>query len=408
MSDLHAFEGDASDKAPSKLAYSGSGDDAQKLFDGVGEALKPVGVTAVDYVLCPGDITNRADSGALARAWKSLDALAQQLGATLVASAGNHDYASHKPDGSKVPAGEAPEEIDPKDALLQLDPPFPTGTDAGRQCYFAYSHAIVDSGPLFIVTLNTCTYHGLSHENAPEYEHGRVTPHTIKMLQTALAAYEGDPRPRLLLTHHHPIQLPNVDLRERSQIKDSTLLLSALEADGNWIIVHGHKHRPWIQYSHGGGGAPTIVSAGSFAANLGGGTFGSLLRNQFYLLELWRADQHGLPDLEVGGVVRAWTHDPLADPVWYPAGLNQGFSARSGFGWRVSPSYLAPKMLNWIQGATGTLDQSSLVAWEPRIEYVLPSDLERTFKLVEKQGNLRIKRSSTGDFTGVEFLGGGP
>ena len=284
-----------------------------------------------------------------------------------------------------------------------LDPPFPCGYEAQRQTYFAYSHAIVAEGPALIVTLNSCTYHGLSHEKTAEYNHGRVTPHLVSKLTASLAAHENDPRPRVLLTHHHPIQLPHLDLSERSQIKDGGILLSALEKNGEWLIIHGHKHRPWLQYSSGGAGAPIVLSAASFAANLGGGHFGSTLRNQFHLVELDNQIEDGV-ESALAGSVRSWSLDPLSDPLWYEAGPKQGLMAQSGFGWRASPRYIAPRMLAWIRrGQEGTLDRDSLLDWEPRLKFLIPSDLEQTFALVERMGNLETIRDSRGQFAGVKF-----
>lgn len=59
-----------------------------------------------DYLLCPGDLGEKADVEGIAYAWRSLDELAKALGgAQLIATTGNHDVDSrHKynkfdPDG---------------------------------------------------------------------------------------------------------------------------------------------------------------------------------------------------------------------------------------------------------------------------------------------------------------------
>lgn len=78
-----------------------------------------------------------------------------------------------------------------------------------------------------------------------EDQHGRVLNDQSERLKASL---EKSPPTghRLLLIHHHPVQLPLIDLQERSQIRDAELLLQALEEDGPWLVVHGHKHRPWL------------------------------------------------------------------------------------------------------------------------------------------------------------------
>ena len=402
VSDLHAHDGNPGDQAPSKLGMKGAASDAEKVFQEVPTALTKAGVDSVDYVLCAGDITNRAEAGPLALAWRQLTVLATQLSAKLIATAGNHDYASHEP-ASDAQRDDLPDEVDPKDALLQLDPPFPTGADAERQRYFSYSFAVDDAGPALVVSLNSCTYHGLTTEMAPEYDHGRVTPNTVNGLMKGLSQYHSDARPRILLTHHHPIQLPHVDLKERSAIKDAGLLLSALERTGPWLIIHGHKHRPWIQYSHGGGDAPVIISAASFSANLGGGKFGSHLTNQFHLVEL-PTQSSGSLETPLAGTVRSWSLDLLAEPIWYEANLKQGLMGKAGFGWRASPSLLADRLRQQMLTEPGTIGPQSLQDWEPRLQYLIPADLERVYEIIEATGEIEIERTSTGAFSGVRFL----
>ena len=104
---------------------TGAASQAAKLFSDVEHALAASDIADIDYVLCAGDITNRADAPALERAWGMVASLASNLGARLIATAGNHDYASHSRDDPPDLTADLPAEVDPKDALLQLDPQGP-------------------------------------------------------------------------------------------------------------------------------------------------------------------------------------------------------------------------------------------------------------------------------------------
>jgi len=321
-----------------------------------------------------------------------LDQLAQSLGATLLATAGNHDYASHPGDGP----------IDPKETLLDLKPLFPSGESEAQRDYFAYAVARADIADTRFILFNSCSTHGLSEGNTPEYEHGRVTKSALRRIKDSMAA---SPRPRtnVLVTHHHPVQLPYFDTEERSQILDAGLLIKALEDDESWLVVHGHKHRPWVHYAQGGGASPTLFSAGSFAADLGGDDFGGSLRNQFYLVELLTPDESSALNLGLSGSIHAWSRIPYGDNAWAPAGPTDGMAAESGFGWRADPRVVADRVEAWLSTQEGTITQEQLYSWEPRLQYLTPDDLKRMTTIIERRNAYRFKLDNHGRFTGIEI-----
>lgn len=393
LSDLHAYEdlGNRA-KAPSALHFSGAAPDVDRMFSGVVEALADADIHSVDAVLCAGDMTDRAEPAALERVWQKLTNLAAEVDAPLIATAGNHDYSSHS----------ERKDVDPKETLIDLEPLFPVGDEDGHKNYFAYAVAVKDVGDMRFVSFNSCANHGLTFEDAPEYQHGRVTKSALKRVKDAFTVA---PRPQqnVLLTHHHPIQLPYFDTLERSQMLDSGLLLKELEDDAPWLIVHGHKHRPWLHYAHGGGDSPTIFSAGSFSADLGGDDFGGSLRNQFYLMEvLSPADADDL-GLSMAGTIRAWSRVPFGEKAWTPAGPKDGMSYQSGFGWRVGPNILAKRITEWLATQTGDVTMSDLLSWEPRLSFVTPNDLDGAFRMVS---GYEVKRNEAGSVTGIEKADG--
>lgn len=118
ISDLHAQVA-----APSSghSYYSVSGlyqSESNNPLSGICSLLKKEGLTA-DWVLCPGDISDRADPFAQEAAWAKLNQIRVELGASqLIGSAGNHDLDSRRMN----------KDIDPRDALLSLNPPFPSSS----------------------------------------------------------------------------------------------------------------------------------------------------------------------------------------------------------------------------------------------------------------------------------------
>jgi hypothetical protein len=60
--------------------------------------------------------------------------------------------------------------------------------------------------------------------------------------------------------------------------------LLAYDSNGDWVVLHGHKHCPKISYAAGGVTSPIVFSCGSIGAKLYPELNGNV-RNQWYLLE---------------------------------------------------------------------------------------------------------------------------
>lgn len=366
LSDLHAFEG-ADTGSPSMLPVSAASGRADLLFSSCLDKVREVAPAGVDVVICPGDLTDKIDEGALRAAWLRLCDLADNLNATLVATAGNHDYDSRGQRG-----------VSPKQALLRLNPPFPAGQPTSREQYFTWDVASVDGLRLELLTLNSSANHGLIRDEKPEYEHGRVLPVTVERVRHLLEARESRQEIRVLVTHHHVQPLPVLDLHDRSTMEDAHLLTEVLAEDGQWIIIHGHKHRPYIQWAGGSGSAPLVLSAASFAVDLkggggpAGGDFSNTIRNQFHLLEFAPVGEASRLDLPLAATVTSWTWDPRG---WCLAGPTDGLPGHTGIGWRMNVARLADDVRTWLVDRGGEAAAEDLLAWNPRFRYINAFDL---------------------------------
>lgn len=364
LSDLHAHTAALDGGGATSLSFHGSAEAVDRLFGGIRDALDEIAVQHVDAVICPGDLTDKADETALTQVWARLCALADSLGAKLIATAGNHDHDSRADGG-----------FDPMTYLKQLDPPFPVREEHESLRYFARNFARIDTADHTFISVNSGALGGYQGPDGDEYRHGRVQPADMKQLSRSLQ--ETPPRrTRVLVIHHHPVQLPAVDLNEHSRIKDAELLLDLLGADGSWLIIHGHKHRPWIQYAPGGGGSPVLFSAGSFSAPLDG-VLAQSTKNQFYLLDLITDSEAVELDLGTAGRFRAWSHSPMAPKAWVPSGSTDGLPAAGGFGWRADPWRLASRVRDHVIGAGKDVDFEGLIDWEPRLPFLSPDDLAK-------------------------------
>lgn len=389
LSDLHAHSTESSADGAVSLSFHGSATGVSRMFDGLEATLLREGITGIDAVICAGDLSEQCDESALPLVWDRLCRLADKLGAELVATAGNHDMLRK--------GGPAPQ------LLLTLEPPFPMRDENERMRYFSYHFARAEINGHSIFSLNTASLTGRKDENGKdEHEHGSIEKITIDKIKESLSQAPARGT-RVLVMHHHPVQLPSIDLKEDSRARNVERLLELLEHDGSWLVIHGHKHRPWIHYSYGGGGSPVLFSAGSFAAPLDG-VLAQSTKNQFYVLDLLPdADAHEL-QLGPAGRFRAWSHSPHEEEAWVKSGATDGIPARGGFGWRADPSRVARLIADYIVLHSRDQTWDDLLAHEPRLAYLTPQDwaqIDR--KLAGINPDLRIEREAHGALVKIEY-----
>lgn len=364
LSDLHAFEGEYDDRSPSLMSFGAAKSRGPRLVELCGDRVHER-FASVDVLLLAGDIANQADPEGLRQSWEHVNGLASRLSAKLIATAGNHDYDSRTTQGAN-----------PKGNLLDLTPPFPTGVESEKQHYFTYDFQIHSTDRYLVATVNSAAQHGYMFENESEYEHGRIMKRTIDRLMETLSRIKDVPAVRVLLVHHHVLQLPDVDTSEHSLMKESDALMRALEDQGDWTIVHGHKHRGWVHYAAGGANSPVVVSASSFGARSDGAEFDDYVRRQFHVIEFTPQDPTQMGLGANSGQIHSWTHSAND---WVEAGENDSLRAISGFGYRSSITALAAT-LHAATVHSGSLDRVAIKRTVPGIDFLAPQDLRRLGK----------------------------
>lgn len=321
----------------------------------------------IDLVLVAGDITDRAQGGPLQQVWTDLHWLANELDATLVATSGNHDYDSRAIDDPL-----------PYKSLLALRPEFPFGSRADRNKYFAEHHAVYTDERFVVITANSAAHHGYARADAPEHLHGRYSTALPELIAESLSSISEHSRARIFLTHHHMSQLPLLDTEERSSSIGYEDVLRKLSDFGPWLVVHGHKHRGWMQYANGGGDAPPLLAAASFSADLGSDEFAKKVRHQFHVIEF--PEDNPFPDSIPGalGTVTTWTHGTTG---WDLARSEENLPGYSGFGWKAGLSAVAANLRTKVHDEL-RLDADELFTIEPRLHYLLFDDLRKLERLL--------------------------
>ncbi len=384
LSDIHAFDGaklrlesEAERKtiqAPSyfdiTLSDSEGGDnpirDIKKLIDSKS--------LTSEYLICCGDLADKAVPQAAARAWREIQEIGKMLETKeVIVTVGNHDVDSRYQHN----------DFDAKGVLLDLDPGFPFA-DEKRNCHFWTHHYVVfpHSEQVRFVVLNSSAYHGNNKENK-EYEHGRISARTLNRLKTELLK-GGKFQVNILICHHHPQKHEELGLGSFDDMEKGSEMLAMLSDPllGPWIVFHGHKHHPKITYASGGTNAPVVFSLGSCAAVLGPHLTGHA-RNQLYYVEIPVPTS---PTTVCKGVFKSWAWAPGLG--WQESQYGSGLPSIGGFGLRCDLGQLASE----VSTAFPNGDRwGAITSKFDEIKYLLPCDLKMLVEMLKTSFGYRIE-----------------
>lgn len=270
-----------------------------------------------DAILCPGDIAFQSSAITLAAGWKHLVDLGKRMDCEHVVSAtGNHDVTSRSQAETlktalirNLKAGYGPFE-----QLKCLHPPYPsvargdTDHQQGRDHrvrYFGAGLVLVTGTRYQILIVNSCSEHG--HDEF-EHERGTFPPSAVNELKVALT--QCDPEKISVAIMHHPPESYMQDGAGAHDFVDNGQELLKLLADqGDWLVVHGHKHEARLGHAQGSGLQPIVFGAASLAIHIE--AVNGTVRNQFYLLKV-RLSPRGLT-----GRFQTW--DWFTGRGWEPA-----------------------------------------------------------------------------------------
>jgi len=300
----------------------------------------------VDLLLCPGDITTHAQHEPLKAAWKGLVSLGKELDASLVACAtGNHDVSSRIEKGHGNPVHEMDNPSDFFENLKLLSPEYPlqilknipdnTQHRRNRIQYFGADFLLHEDEHYRLIIFNSCARH--TNDQAV-FERGAIAESTLIELREQLKLATTR-KINLFVCHHHPVVHTQDGKGTYDFLQRGDELIQLLQDNGDWIIIHGHKHDGRIIYAPTGapGSAPVIFSASSVGAILSKDNLNNF-KNQFYILDIF------LPTRGCSlGSVKAWN--------WhFGEGWSQAIDPRvglisgTGFGERTHSDDLAERI----------------------------------------------------------------
>lgn len=324
-----------------------------------------------DYLICPGDLCDRADVPAAQYAWTQLESLSTKLKTRrFFGVTGNHDLDSRYL---------RPETQDPKEALRAMRPSYPVpdpvpGSQSLNQAYWLDHFAIMKEDGIRTLLLDTCATHGM---NPKEIDHGRITPSTLERLKQSLSNDSNEYSINLAICHHHPQQQAELE-DDYDFMREGQLFLELLGSGqfGNWLVIHGHRHNPKLTYAAGGNTSPIVFSAGSLSVYLGPAQYGSM-HNTFHIIDIEPGHDRSTLRGQVETFEFAFGHG------WRPASADSSsMPFKTGFGFRGDLYELAEAASREVDG---TLPFTELLAQVPMLKYLLPSDRTNLLALLRKR-----------------------
>ncbi|MDQ8732443.1 metallophosphoesterase [Bradyrhizobium sp. LHD-71] len=326
----------------------------------------------IDWIICPGDISNQNDTVSAGVAWSQLDAMRKRLRARkLIGNVGNHDLDSRRNDAS----------FRPDEALKSLVPSFPLSDKKLASRFWAQDYVVVKetSHQATLVLVNSCALHGTAVKRGKEasHEHGHVSTTVIQKLSAELSSKLSSLN--VLVMHHHIRQHP-WQPDDHSHAENGPLLLEALANTGvRWLVIHGHQHLPDLNYANADKAAPIILSAGSIAGN----RFevqGRTPRNQMHLIEF---DQIG----NFRARIYTWNWAPAIG--WTASFPDSGLPKLCGFGDQLGTQSLRDQINARISSqATRRLKWDDLIEIIPDVQFLVPSELKHLIELLENSGTI--------------------
>lgn len=350
-----------------------------------------------DAILCPGDIAFQSSAVTLSAGWRHLVELGKRLSCEhVICATGNHDVTSRsmaemlkKAVIRNLRSGNGPFE-----QLKCLCPPYPSVTRGDtdhlkgrdhRVRYFGAGLVLVTSEKYQVLIVNSCSEHG--HD---EFEYGRGTfpPSAVDELTAALQ--QCDRKKISVAIMHHPPEPHTQDGAGAHDFVDNGQELLKLLADqGDWLVVHGHKHEARLGQASGSSMHPFVFGAASLAIQIE--EIKGTVRNQFYLLKV-RLEPRGLT-----GRFQTW--DWSTGRGWEPArpegdGIYDGaaFGARDANRVIVAIAALTALPMEW----------SEVIRQVPDADLLSPEDRNMVRQRLRCRYGLHIADGKDGQWTKLE------
>lgn len=319
----------------------------------------------VNLVLSPGDFTHQSDKQGFFSGWSYVNELARALKAEVIATIGNHDIDSRHTYSNYS-----------FDIPKKISQNFPMSKTRLAQ-FWDTGFVFVEETDFQILVVNSTHFHthydkGDSIEN-PAVK-GKMDAAQIEQIEQYLKANNDPNKIKIGLVHHHPIQHARQALGEHDFIENGDAFLNVLGTYRFDLLIHGHKHDPWLRYQITGNGfSLPILSSGSFSATNQISWINKF--NYFHVIEIIKEDTK-----PANGTLETFT---FKNRNGWKKDRDDGFYPYSGFGYLDNLQQLADKIkLKLSNSANGILKWDTILANIPEIKFLTPDKMDEVEALL--------------------------
>lgn len=342
---------------------------------------------AADYLLCPGDITDRAGAEPFQQAWVQLKELKDSLNAKhMIVSTGNHEVDSRAGEALDRP-GNVEIESDPLKMLQKLDD-YPSTALIGserRWIYWGRGYEFIEEPGVLFLIVNSSHYHWTTR--AAEYERGRIGDVALDALRQEIGEKVNVDRNRafVVLLHHHPIPHQDLDLElGKIEMANGSRLVQALaDTDVTWLVIHGHKHHARLITAQGAYARPVVFAAGSFGAQLDG-ALATQTRTQFYIINLAIEDQSITPRATGSLSAWSWSGTDWSKSTKTVHGLPDGCGFQIP---EIDLQVLSQKVIDLVSDSGSSfMNWNEAVRAIPELQRLMPEQIKRLRRVFDAKG----------------------
>ncbi len=384
ISDLHYRKHANDEVRPAAASRGGGGFDPVAAF---AEMLEKDNVKA-DYLICPGDITDRASRDGLKSGWEKLNQIKNIVGARhLIVATGNHEVCSRVMDDAHDRAGNAEASVDPL-GMLQEIPQYPSSIWNGQDrkwVYWGRGYEFISDGDILFLLINSSHFHPTMKVN--EFERGRISDHALKSLASDMKEHLKKVKPKVCIAilHHPPVnhEAQNHELG-RIEMFNGGRLVDTFDKSGRpWLILHGHKHDGRVVMAQGAGNHPIVFAAGSIGADLQGHQASLHTKLQGYVLTI-EVPENTLPSLRGTIDAYAWIENSWSHATSTKHGIPHG----CGFASPPINVNAAAESLKDAANKKGVeyLNLTEIYEEVPEFKYMMPGQVEVFRSAVEHLG----------------------
>ncbi|WP_428662127.1 metallophosphoesterase family protein [Runella sp.] len=328
----------------------------------------------VDLVLSPGDITDQCDIQGFFSGWSYVIEISRALKSMdTIATVGNHDVDSRL-----------------KHSQYSLDIPkkisqnFPLSV-AEVGTFWDKGFTFIEKEDYQILVFNSTHFHTHSTKEPTENPSvkGKVDSLQIEAIEKYLSCNNDDSKIKIFLCHHHIIKHSRLGMGEYDFIENGEDLLRIIGKYKFDLVIHGHKHDPWLRYVYTSSGSYQIpiLSSGSFSAT--NQILWASIFNYFHVIEIEKQESGNC-----FGKILTYT---FKNKSGWRKDREDGFLPYTGFGYQGNINDIVKKVESIIRG-------KQVVAWEkvleavPEINFLTPDQMEELEKqLSERKINVNSK-----------------